>query len=250
MTLPQNYPKAPITEAIIDLRVKFAEDVALADLKKVADAEQPAYPKQDEIFEAVGHMAIRPGGGSASVQQTLVGWKSISEDGKQIFQSRVNGFTYSRLAPYDRWEVFHDEAKRLWGSYRDCLNPNSVVRLAVRYINRIDIPGANVDLKQYFRTSPEIAPELPQHLEGYFMQLRLPFPDISGNCVLNQTIVPPPHEGVVSVVLDLDLFRGEDIPQDEQGIWTFFDTLRDAKNRVFEACITDLTRSLISSCRS
>lgn len=249
--MPLHYPNAPITEAIIDLRVRLVEGFDRAHLQQVGDGEKKAaYPSQEEIVEAVGQMAVGPGVGSASVQQTPIGWKFISEDRKQILQSRVNGFTFSRLAPYDRWEPFRDEAKQLWGVYRAKLNPDAVIRLAVRYINRIDIPGDSVDLKHYFRTSPEIAPELPQQLEGYFMQLQLPFRGISGHCVVNQTIVPPAREGVVSVVVDIDVFRAHDLPQDEEGIWSFFETLHEEKNRVFEACITDSTRRLFSSCQS
>ena len=123
--------------------------------------------------------------------------------------------------------------------YRDVTNPEQVGWLAVRYINRIDVPGDSVDLEEYFRTSPEIAPELPQELEGFFMQLRLPCSEISGQAVINQTIVPPAREGVVSVVLDVDLFRTAEVPQDEEQIWEFFEVLHEWKNRIFEACITD-----------
>lgn len=106
-------------------------------------------------------------------------------------QSRFNGLTFSRLAPYDSWEPFRNEARRRWEVHRKKSNPQSVDRIAVRYINRIGIPGGAVDSKDYFRNSPEIAPELPQHLEGYFVQLRFEYPDARGHCLINQTIVPP-----------------------------------------------------------
>lgn len=242
--MPTRYPNSPVTEAIIDLRVKLAEGVDRALLKQVGDAEQGAYPTHEEVAEAIG-----PSGGPASAQQTPTGWKFISEVRKQIVQCRVNGFTFSKLAPYDGWEPFRDETRRLWKIYREILSPESILRLTVRYVHRIDIPGDSVELMDYFRTAPEIAPDLPQQLEGYFMQLRLPFPDISGHCVINQTIVPPAREGVVSVVLDLDLYRARELPQDEPSIWSCLTTLQEEKTRVFESCITDLTRRLFS-CQS
>ena len=125
-----HYPQAPITEAIIDLRVKPAEGFDRAILKNVGKGEQAAYPKQEAVVEAVGKMAVGPGGGSASVQQSPVGWKFASQDGKQIVQCRVNGFTFSRLAPYESWKPFRDEAQRLWDVYRTTGNPQSVIWLA------------------------------------------------------------------------------------------------------------------------
>lgn len=68
MTIPTHYPNAPITEAIIDLRVKPAEGVDHALLKLNGEGALPEYPNQEELFEAIGQMAVGPGGGSASVQ--------------------------------------------------------------------------------------------------------------------------------------------------------------------------------------
>lgn len=246
----RHYARPPITEAIIDLRVQLAETVDHARLRSLNASVDDQYPHVTEILAAVGQMEIGPRGGSASVSQNVIGFRRASTDGRQIFQSRFNGFAFSRLAPYDRWQSFRDEARRLWGAYRDLTKPEQVHRLAVRYINRIDVPGATVDLKEYFRTSPEVAPELPQNLEGFFMQLRLPCTEISSQAVINQTIVPPSREGVVSIVLDVDLFRTEALPQDDVGIWEFFEVLHEWKNTIFEACITDAARRLFDSCQS
>lgn len=244
-----HYANAPITEAIIDLRVTPVDGVDRA-LLKLNEKLSQGYPQQEELFEAVGPLAVGPRGGSASVQQTPLGWKFSNADQKQIVQSRINGFTFSRLAPYERWEPFRNEARRLWNVYREQLNPSAVARIAVRYINRIDLPGDSVDLKEFFRTSPEIAPELPQQLDGYFMQLKFAYPEAGGHCLINQTIVPPARENVVSVVLDIDLFRSQGLPQLEDEIWECFAVLHEGKNAIFEACITDPTRRLFSSCPS
>lgn len=186
---------------------------------------------------------------TASAQQQPWGYKFISVNGKSIWQSRMDGFTFSQLAPYASWSPFRDEARRLWGRFREKTMPEAIERLAVRYINRIDVPSPGIDLKQYFRTSPEISPDLPQELSGYFMQLTLPQPDLGGAVLINQAIIPPPKPDMVSVVLDIDLFSEQNVPQSEEAIWDFFERLHVRKNEVFEACITDQTRRLFESCR-
>lgn len=246
MTMSKQYPNAPITEAIIHLRVTPADGVDHALLKLNEDGVLPDYPKQEELIEAAGHTAMIPRGGVASLEQSPSGWKFTSANNAQIVQSRIDDFTFTRLPPYDRWETFRTEARRLWDMYRNKLNPRAVVRIAVRYINRIELPGDRVDLKEYFRTSPDIAPELPQELQGYFMHLRFPYPRVSGDCLINQTMVPPTRQNVVSVVLDIDLFRSQELPQLEDDIWECFELLHEGKNAIFEACITDPTRRLFS----
>jgi len=250
MSAAIHYPHAPITEAIIDLRVTLAEGTDSAALRHAGEEMQSDFPACEQMLVTTGEMEVGPQGGSASVRQRPAGWKRTSSDRRQIVQIREDGFTFSRLAPYDRWEVFRTEARRVWDVYRERLQPQSIDRLAVRYINRIDVPGSQVDLKTYFRTFPEVAPELPQLLEGFFVQLRLPFPQLSARCLINQTIVPPPRAGIVSIVLDVDLFRSEDVPQDEAGVWEYVEKLHVEKNRIFESCITDASRLLFTSCRS
>lgn len=64
--------------------------------------------------------------------------------------------------------------------------------------------------------------------------------------VINQAIVPPPTPDVVSIILDLDLFREGDIPSNEIDIWHILEQMHEHKNIAFEACITERTRELIN----
>lgn len=243
--MKRHYPNAPITEAIIDLRVHPSIPDLPSRIKSLSSRITSDYPETEEIFEAVGQMEFRPGAtASATANQRWIGMKGFGFDRRQIYQFLTAGFTFSRLAPYDSWKAFADSARELWSLYRESLPPEKVIRLAVRYINRIDIPGDTIDLKEYFRTSPEVSPDLPQTLEGFFMQLRIPIAGLPGLTLVNQTIIPPEKEGFVSVVLDIDLFLKENIPQSEPEIWDSFERLHTKKNEVFEACITNSARKL------
>ena len=181
-----------------------------------------------------------------SASQKEIGIRSISADGKTVCQRQLYGFTFSRLAPYESWEPFRDSARGHWNSYREKTDPRNVKRLAVRYVNRIEIPESPVELKDYFRTSPEVSPDLPQMMDGFFMQLRLPQPDVQALAVVNQTIVPADRPNTLGVILDIDVFCAESVPQEEKSIWDHFEALHLKKNEIFEACITDKTRELMS----
>ena len=45
-------------------------------------------------------------------------------------------------------------------------------------------------------------------------------------------------------MLDIDIFSDQDVPDDEDAIWEFFERLHVRKNEVFESCITDTSRKL------
>jgi len=240
-----HYSKAPITEAIIDIRVRLPERVRLDDLERLHGVIRADYPGKSSRSLFQGRFEAEEKGVSASAIKKPMGFLFKSRDEKQIVQARLDGFTMSRLAPYESWEPFRDEARRMWTLYRDAVNPDAATRIAVRYINRIDVPLPCGDLKDYFRTVPEVAPGLPQLLSGLFMQLTIPQNDIGCTTILTEALIEPTTPEVTSVVLDIDLFRSENVPQGDPELWALFETLHDRKNHVFEACITNKTRELI-----
>ncbi len=150
----------------------------------------------------------------------------------------------NRLMPYESWSPFRTEARRLWDIYRSVAKPQSVTRIAVRYVNRLDIPLPMRDFRDYLRTVPEVSAELPQGLACYFMQLAIPQEDIKAVLMLNEALIDPAAPNVASVVLDIDLFRTAELPGKEDDLWNLFEDLHDRKNVIFEACITDQAREL------
>jgi uncharacterized protein (TIGR04255 family) len=61
-----------------------------------------------------------------------------------------------------------------------------------------------------------------------------------------QAIIQPHKPGFVSIVLDIDVFREYQSPANEDETWSTLDRIRDIKNEIFEACITDKTRELFA----
>lgn len=243
MAGPRRYPNAPITEALIDLRVKMPKGTTVEDLEKIHAAEKSAYPAKKQRRLVSGQMQIGEAV-SASADVKDLGFVFTSKDKKQVFQARLDGFTMSRLAPYESWSVFCEEARRLWNQYCTVVKPEKIVRLAVRYINRLDLPLPVSELSDYLRTVPEISRDLPQGLAGYFLNLQIPMEDMKSTLLINETIIEPAEPNVVSIVLDIDLYQDCEVPQDEDGIWEAFERLRTRKNQVFESSITDRTREL------
>jgi uncharacterized protein (TIGR04255 family) len=243
------YPRAPITEALIDIRVTLPDEITVADLAGVNIGGDIGYPHRRNQFAGEAHIAIGEQLGAAT-RQAHVGYAFVSSDERQIVQVRLDGFTFSRLAPYDRWGTFRGEAHRLWTLYRSLAKPVSITRAAVRYINRLDLPLPIEDLKDYLRTVPEVSPDLPQGLSGYLMQLAIPQEDIGASLLLNEALLPPSNPDTASILLDIDLFRELHAPIEEEELWRLLDQFRDRKNKVFEDCITERTRELFRDAKT
>lgn len=234
------YPNAPITEAVLDIRVQLPPDVGTPELLKAHEGEEAAYP----LRETMVIMQVSHGPDGTHSRQHEGGYRFKSTDGLNIYQARLDGFTMNRLAPYEHWEKFRTEARRLWNVYREHTRPARVTRLAVRYLNRIDMPLPMNDFDEYLRTLPLVSPDVPQALGGFFMQLTIPLDAINSLAIINENMTEPARPNVASVVLDLEISRLADVPQDEAGMWEFIEELRTWKNRLFEGSITDKAREL------
>lgn len=169
-----------------------------------------------------------------------IGFWFRSEDNLRTFQATLEGFSFNRLAPYESWEEFNSNAKSMWEIYKEICQPIHVTRVAIRYINQINIPANElIELKDYLSTVPEVSSSLPQKaLQSFFMQLQIPQQDLDCMLIINEAIALPTNPEIVTVILDLDLFRHQIWESNDEDIWRFLEKLRNRKNEVFEASIT------------
>ena len=243
----RHYSRAPITEAILDLKVILPDNFPIERFLEIQARVRDRFPTSEPIH--VGSLAIQAGPEiqvDASRQHS--GFLFRSKDGLRIFQATLQGFTFNRLAPYNSWEEFSNDARNLWEIYKDICKPAFVTRAAVRYINRIDIPVEGpIKLQDYLKTAPDIASGLPQkNLSSFFMQLQIPQEDLNCMLVINETLALPPSPGFISVILDIDLFRQQAWQSDDEDIWGILTQLRERKNQVSRESITEKTEELIN----
>lgn len=248
MNPPPKYAQSPITEAILDVRVTLASNDVLSKLEEVSLTVKENYPyvgniRMVEIENQIqGRESVE-----ANLQQNLVGYNYSSKDQKQNFQIRLNGFSFSRFQPYDSWENYQNEARKLWGIYQSIIQPETIDQIKLRYVNRLNIPLPISDLKEYLLTVPEVSSDLPQGLSSYFMQLQIPQTDLEGIVILNQATVSPPNPNVISILLDIDLVKKINLIDNETfQLWDSLNKMHYRIYEIFEACITDKTRRLIN----
>ncbi len=238
----QNYPLAPIIEAVIDIRVLPAKDMDFTKLdKSVRENFLREYPFVSKQFQ--NQFRLEAGENpQANPITSSVGLRFTPEDNKHILQIKENGFTFSELAPYENWEKFRDKAKFLWMIYQKSTLPLCIQRIAVRFINRFDFPETKFELSDYLK----IFPQLPENnITGFSMQVILNQAEINSTLIITQALIPSHKPSTISILLDFDLFNEEErLP--EEDFWLFLEKWRIRKNQVFESSITNKTRQLIS----
>lgn len=240
-------PNAPITEALIDIRIKAKEDFDVAKFLTLHDAISEQYPKKKTRHRWEGRFELKKGETPITAgTEKIDGYIFTSADGKQIFQARIDGFTFNRLKPYDKWETFRDEALRLWKLYKDLVSPE-IVRVALRFINKIDIPLSPetvFDFDDYLTAGPIVPKGLPQGISSFLTRMVINDPEIDAAAIITQAFEQIVDPKCVPIIFDIDVFKQESKGLSEEEAWKILEKLRDFKNKIFFASITEKIKEL------
>ncbi len=242
MAQQRHLDNAPITEAIIDFRVRIPSGADPGQFSSLKKELKDRYPHVVDMKMA--EMSFRmiddkpvwtpPGEGR------IIGYRFESEDKKNVAQFRNDGFTFSRLKPYNNWEHIFEEARNLWSLYVRIASPESIARIATRYINRLKIPLPVYDFKQYLTSSPQIPESLPQGVSSFLSRVLIYDPKLDIAANVTQAFEANVEESnFVIIIIDIDAYKRGEFNPEENNVWDYFAELRDMKNRIFFEHITE-----------
>ncbi len=232
----RHLPNAPITEALLDLRVELPGGRTVEDLDSFHGLIKDRYPTCEPRIQFQAQ--LNPVAGVTREERTRLGSLCWTSDRLMGVQARVDGFTMSRLKPYEDWEQIRDEARRLWATYVEVASPTRITRVAVRYINRMELPRP-VEFEQYLTTFPKLGDGCPQSISGLLMRVLVAHE--RGSAWITEAIDEQGiTESAVPVILDIDAFREVDLPiEDADGAWAALEELHRLKNDVFFGSLTE-----------
>lgn len=236
-----NFPhlsRAPITEALIDIRVApgLKNHECLIPFQ---DAVKESFPNQKRQIHVQSNIAVPADEEHPQTTSTsnIHGYICWSADRLRVIQANLNGFAFSHLRPYDRWTSLRDQTRQLWQVYRQITQPSQITRCAVRYINRLELPITQAELQKFLNIGPALPPRLSDALRGIFMSLRMQI----GPSSAIVTIADDENAGPgarLSIILDIDVFEEAELLADDERLWDHLERLRDLKNDIFFRCLT------------
>lgn len=237
---------APVREALIDLR--FEPAVTLEVIDRFISKLGNEYGSPTDLWEAVFGLMNQGAAAATHSGQRVVG-RRVQSNGaapQYVLQARTAGFTLSRLSPYGKWQELRDEAAALWGSFRAVAGQVDVTRVAVRYINELNLPLPMSDFEEYLTVPPRVPSGLSQSVSGFFSRVIIPDPTSDCVSIVTQVLdgqpVASPAGAAIMVLLDIDVTRTLRLRGDEATeTFAALDVLRDQKNRMFFEHLTERT---------
>lgn len=238
------FPNPPITEAVLDIRAEVSPGCDQEALESIHDHVEQDYPKLEPQTQVRVNFQVTPESQALNQESGFRGFFFRAPQKNQLFQARLDGFTFNKLKPYNDWKSFSEEARRLWNLYRKIAKPTSVSRIALRYINKIMLPLPFRDFREYVLTSPEVAPELPQALDHFLLRIVFTDPGTSATAVITQTIEQPIENRTLPLVFDIDVWSQVGHDEVDDKMWERFEGLRNLKNDIFLKSLTPKAKGL------
>ena len=247
MARQRHLPRAPITEALIDIQVAPCDGLTFSGLQESISASEIGYYVKNPILEGTFGFMLTSDGKQpqTSAQSAQIGLRLHSHDEKYVAQCRLSGFTLSRLPPYEEWPSLIEEAKRVWAVYSGRLVPKRVTRVATRFINNLELPmNDGGSYQKYLHKFVDIPDKAPQAVASFLQRFQLVHVESDAHVILTLALDDAPPGGRVPVILDIDAFRVTDLEVPSQDLWDILEKLRELKNQCFFGTITEATAEL------
>lgn len=241
--MAHQYRKPPILEATFECRFEPSARWGLSSLAELQERLKVDYPAEPvPVASSDLQLAAESGEVKASLRTQLQSqvFQFASADGTALVRAGREFVSVHVTGPYVGWSKFRDRIATALKNYINVAQPNKIQRYSIRYVNRVDLPPARMELTDYFRVPLEPPEGLGFSLSTFFLRLEATRADQTR---LIQTFASVPAD-TVSIILDLDVMR-EDVDRSavfDESLMRDVDNLREVERSAFEASITDKLR--------
>jgi uncharacterized protein (TIGR04255 family) len=245
MLTPRVFRNPPITEAVIEFKVKVSPEFSPAQFQECRRKLGDEYTETIEIFEFNGQPATKLGETLSNTSRRIIGYGFKSQDKLNIMQFRRDGFAHNRLKPYTSWSKVFAEALRGWDVYRSIALPELITRVGARYVNHVTVPHGD-DVADYFVGIPKLPEDALADPNGFLVRFVAndQRTDLKANITL--ALQAALDQKSVDVFLDIDVYSQRQYePETAMArVEADFERIREFKNRIFFSYITERAAKL------
>ena len=244
MTQPRPLNRPPIVEALVDLRASVPGDPKM--FKALADALKDEFPTRQDRRDIKAKMEVKDGKLVPSdVHSQVFGGVRIANADQTIYvQFRPDGFTLNNMKIYVGGDQLIEKSLTLWELLVERTKPEIVSRVALRYINRLELPlieGA--EFNRYLTSPPELPEGGPQLISEFLSRIVGHDEQRQATAVVIQQLKKQQAGPPITITVDVNVFQTGDFPVDSTALREVLDSLRMLKNETFFSLLTDETVS-------
>ena len=233
----KRYKNPPIIEALCEFQFESSTswDIAIPGL--IYEKVQDTFPKRLQVQLQASQ--INPNGvdGEEIVQQSIPLIRFQRTDDLALMQVGPNLLTINHLKPYSSWQNFLPLIERGLAVYREVVNPTGIRTIALRYINRIELPNHPI-LEEYFEFRPSLTKKL-QNINAFIVGIQIPYEDNRDVLNLQLSSIPSEVPDKATMLLDLNYILANQGAITWEDVFKWLETAHNNIIEIFEASITE-----------
>lgn len=241
--MSRRYANPPIAEAVCEFRLSANTEWDLTVPGLIYERMSRDLPKrQEQLFQEVA--STREEEGLRQQIQISQHVRFLSDDGRRFVTVGGRLLAVHRLRPYPTWARFRPDIESAFSALRDAVDVAGLQRIGLRYLNQIEIPGARVNLDEFFEFRPFLGERLPQRMTRFTLGCSLPYFHERDVCKVQLSDTKANEPAASAFLLDPDYFLNEpqSVAPDDALDW--IETAHDNLEELFEGCISDPLREL------
>lgn len=251
MTQRRQYKNPPIEEALCEFRFEPSQEWNLTIPGRLHVKLKEKYsgnPQEQKVVDVSldPHQKGKPP--KLNYSEGLEKVQLLTEDGKRIVAVGQDVLSIHMLRPYQDphrtdsgWGEFQQRIEEALTAYWEEVQPKGVLRVGVRYVNKIVIPEGEVEVASYLNSALPIVDGLPDRVNNFLSRVDYIYEE-GVHLVLSQRSFNTPPD--VGFLLDLDVIWENTEPVGKDEALAKANYLRDRERDAFEAVITDKAREL------
>lgn len=220
---------APIIEALAQINYEIGRPINDSDLHGFLNLFSGF--KSEEISQ----VEIKPG---APPQLNRFGFRLSNDSTQEFIQITKDFFAYSKTSKYKDWEDFRGCAQKAFERFMAASGTTNINRVALRYINKIEVPNDLAGLSRFLKIYPVIGEIAENKPETLILQFTMPIKSIEARANIAMRLDRTADEKHI-LVFDIDTFTTGKFKGSADDVMTELAKLRTVKNDIFRKGLTD-----------
>jgi uncharacterized protein (TIGR04255 family) len=246
--LPKRYEHPPVVEAACEFRFDPASPWDLAMPGLMYEQLLDRFPQRESAVGVETTIGVGPEGVTTQQMSKQERLHLRSADGATTLQLAQNYLLLSRGAPYPGWVELKPSIVAAYETFVEVAKPTDFFRAGLRYINRFELPGATIELEDFFNFGLRIEDSSNLVMSDFLVIAT--FPQGGERDELRARLASVPHERpdvAVAIVLDLDYATAapSTVGLDDVPYW--LELAHGTIETVFESFVTEPLRKTFGS---
>lgn len=163
----------------------------------------------------------------------------LSKDKASLVQVGQRLISINHLKPYAGWENFRPKIELAYDTICEVTEIKGIDRLALVYVDRIEIPGDNIEMGEYYKFYPYLGSGLPQTHANFSVACAFPYHDERDFCKLQLTAAMPTKKDHLATLLTTEYFlmKKKSVSPDNAIEW--MEQAHTKVRELFKGCITE-----------